>query len=97
LRARIIGRRHTLSHSNKKILRQINNDYRGNIEVVTYDYLIDTLRKYPKSLFDLTINDPKIFSAFSSNVKENPEEYKRLKMAIMCGFDYELYKNEEKN
>lgn len=85
----IIGERHTLSESNKTLLRQMNDDYAGKIEIVTFDYLVDNFKKYPKSLFEKAVDDPKIFSAFDSNVKKTPEEQRRLDLARRVGFDYE--------
>lgn len=85
----IIGRRHTLSSDSKKLLRQMNNDHSGKVEIVTFDYLIDNLKMWPKSLFELTRDNPKLFSAFPSNIRKNSEEAKRLSLARTMGFDYQ--------
>lgn len=90
----IIGRRHTLSEKNKKLLRQMNDDYNGKIEIVTFDYLIDNLKKHPKCFFEAAKEKEKAFSAFDINYYNDPKEESRLLQMKIMGFDSLLNPNE---
>lgn len=84
----IIGRRHSLSEKNKKMLRQMNDDYNGKIEIVTFDYLIDNLKRHPKCFIEAAKEEEKAFSAFDINYHNDPKEESRLFYMKSMGFDY---------